>query len=328
MGVILIIVLAALALSLYDFFSSRDANRLSAKVASEKNTKYGAYSLSRSYNIVLTVILLCFLVLSGAYLGLERGFGFSWNTEKPEKIVKLDTLQLTIPAPPVEHVETLPPSYRLNSKVGTGAPSVASPQQNDPPEQEKDKPEAEKPEKSTPPEGEKLKNTSGEKPPKQKKYSSVEEQIRAEERKMFEEAGGEAKRAEIRKKMEEDRRKREEEQKKRQQSQQTQQNTGGSNAPAGKVEALWKLDGRTPHNNDEQNIKNPRYVCQQGYTGKIVLKIKVNSNGIVESAVPASSIAGLNACLLQEAQDYAKRSRFNASSKPMQEGTITYVFSP
>lgn len=329
MGVIIIIVLAALALSLYDFFSSRDTQRLSQKVASEKNQKYGAYAIARSYNIILTVILLCFLLLCGAYLGLERGFAFSWNAEKPEKIEHMDTFKLMIAAPPVEHIETLPPSYRLNPKTGNGSPSAGS-QQAEKQEAEQDKPETDKPESQPErrPEGDKPQKAAGERPPKQK-YSSIEEQIRAEERRMFEEAGGEAKRAEIRRKMEEDRKRREEEQKKRQQqSAQTNPNQGGSNAPAGKVETMWKLDGRTPHNNDERNIKNPQYTCEQGYTGKIVLKIKVNGDGVVTDAEPMSNVAGLAPCLLQQAKEYAKRSRFNTSSKTVQEGTMTYIFSP
>lgn len=329
MGVIFLIVLIALALSLYDFFSTRDTNRLSAKVAAEKNQKYGAYAIQKSYNIILSLILLGFLVLSGAYFAFEKGFGFGFNNETPPKREKIDTFLLTINAPPVEHIETLPPSYRLSGKEGTGTPSPASRQQAEPPSKDEKEPEKAPENKNTPEPEKAPKSTAAEKPAKPKKYSSIEEQIRAEERKMFEDAGGEAKRAEIRRKAEEDKKRRDEEQKRRNaaQTQQSQQNAGGNNGSKGQPMVNFVLDGRTPHNNDYWNIRNPGYTCGQGISGKVVIKIKVNGSGNVTSAVPVNP-GNLNQCLIDQATAYAKMSRFNTSSTQLQEGTITYVFAP
>ncbi len=324
MGVIFFIVLIALALSLYDFFSTRDTNRLSAKVAAEKNQKYGAYAIQKSYNIILSLILLGFLLIAGGYMAFERGFGYGWNDEPQPQKEKIDTFLLTINAPPLEHNETLPPSYKLNGKQGEGTPSAAAPQQNEPPAKEEKQPK--KTDNNV--EVDKPKNTSPEKPPKQKKYSSIEERIKAEERQMFEEAGGEAKRAEIRRKAEEDKKRNEEEQRKKNaaQSQANKQNNGGNNGSKGMPMASFELEGRTKLEPYEF-VDNPGYTCQQGVSGKVVIKIKVNSSGSIIYAEPMNP-EKLNPCLVQQSKIYAKKSKFIASSSALREGTITYVFAP
>lgn len=333
MGVIIFIVLVTLALSLYDFFSSRDINRLSAKVAASKNQKYGAYALQKSQNIVLAAIVVSVLVLFGAFIGVERGFGFGFGSADPIKVEKSDTFMLTLNAPPLEHIETLPPSYKLNGKAGSGVPSSASNGQPDPPQQEKQEPEVSKVDPDKIPQNaeaaaDKPKNTS-EKPLNQKKLSKAEQEVYDFEKKLFEEARGNKDREEIRRKAEEAKQKREADKKNNQPvAKPTNANEGGNNGAKGKTMVNFDLNGRTPHNNDLWFIRNPGYTCGQGVSGEVVVKIKVNANGDVTSAETVGNVSGINPCLVEQSKAYAKKSRFNASGTALQEGTITYRFVP
>ena len=90
----------------------------------------------------------------------------------------------------------------------------------------------------------------------------------------------------------------------------------------------YVLDGRSPHNNDIWNVRNPGYTCGQGMSGEVVVKIRVNTNGNVVYAKAISNVSGLNPCLVEQSEAYAKMSRFNTSSTDNQEGTITYRFVP
>jgi TonB family protein len=96
---------------------------------------------------------------------------------------------------------------------------------------------------------------------------------------------------------------------------------------SGSVMVDWSLSNRNPHQNNNWYVRNPGYTCGYGSSGKVVVKIYVNQNGDVSNAEVSSS-SGANACMLEQAVKYAKKSRFNyASSAPkLQEGTIIYTF--
>jgi hypothetical protein len=69
----------------------------------------------------------------------------------------------------------------------------------------------------------------------------------------------------------------------------------------------------------------PIYTCIEG--GKVVVNIKVDGDGYVqEASFNAKSSNTSNGCLVDNAIDYAKRARFDRSSKALQIGTITYIF--
>ena len=69
----------------------------------------------------------------------------------------------------------------------------------------------------------------------------------------------------------------------------------------------------------------PIYTCIEG--GKIVINIKVDRYGYVQEALfNAKSSNTSNGCLVDNAIDYAKRARFDPSSKAMQIGSITYIY--
>jgi len=332
MGLMVFIVIATLAVSLYDFFVSRNWQQLTSrerndKVFEQRNKKYGAYAIRKSYNTVLSVIILCMIVLSGTVIGVEKGFGFGPETEmlQPQK---MDTMLLTINAPPLDPIETLPPSYKIENS-GSGKPSVANP--NPEPPQEEVKPEPKEiPENATA--GSESPATSGEKPIKTKsknKASSVEEQVKEYERSLFENASGVKERERIKQKAEEDKQKREQQKARNTDpNKSTTTNQGGSKPSEGAPMVNWDLKDRTPHQNNAWFVRNPGYTCGKGAGGTVLVKIKVNANGDVTTASLASNAAGLNPCLVDQALKYAKMSRFNAASTASQEGTITYIFSP
>ncbi len=304
-----IIILLTLIVSLYDYFTSKDSKRLSEDVAKAKNSKYGAYFLQKTYNLILASIIGASVLLLGLYVGVERGFG---SNAIQADIPKIDTFLLTLNAPPVEEIETLPADYKLNNKVGQGAEREERQQQDEVKESNTHK------------------SDSGNEPAvKPKKMNSGAQGVLDFEKQLFEEAKGNAEREKIRQEAEENRKQREEKKRQAQaQSDAQKANAGGSTPSKGKTMVNYVLDGRTPHNNDIWNVRNPGYTCGQGMSGEVIVKIRVNTNGNVIFAKAINDVSRLNPCLIEQAEAYARKSRFNPSAVDNQEGTITYRFVP
>lgn len=305
-----IIILFTLAVSLYDYFTSKDSKRLSEDVAKAKNAKYGAYFLQKTYNLILASILVVSVLILGLYVGVERGFG---SNNIQSDIPKTDTFLLTINAPPVEEIETLPADYKLNNKVGQGAVREERQQQDEVKESSQSR------------------NDQGtdNTPTKPKKVNTGAQGVLDFEKQLFEEAKGNAEREKIRQEADQNRKNREEKKRQAQaQSDAQKANAGGSAPSKGKTMVNYILDGRTPHNNDMWNVRNPGYTCGQGMAGEVVVKIRVNTNGNVVFAKAINDVSRLNPCLIEQAEAYARKSRFNPSSVDNQEGTITYRFVP
>lgn len=74
----------------------------------------------------------------------------------------------------------------------------------------------------------------------------------------------------------------------------------------------------------------PGYMCGIGASGKVVMIVKVDNAGTVISAThdPSQNQGNVDYCMIQQAQKYAMRSRFQASSSAVksQEGWIAYTF--
>jgi outer membrane biosynthesis protein TonB len=218
-----------------------------------------------------------------------------------------DTTQFTLNNKNVE--ETPPAQFNYQGEHGDGLPEA-----KDGGEIREDRPET---------------TESSSKPqprPEQTKPKTPEESIQDFEKKQFEMAGGAAEREKIQKDME--KRQKEREEKKRQQQKQEGGNGGNIGANTGvqgKTLAEWNMNGRKPHQNNPDYIKIPGYMCGKGVNEKIVVKVKVNSNGDVYWA-QSQAPEGANACCVEQAMNYAKKSRFEYAATPIQEGTITYYF--
>lgn len=104
---------------------------------------------------------------------------------------------------------------------------------------------------------------------------------------------------------------------------------GGNTAFKGNVMVDWSLSGRDPFQKNNWWVRNPGYTCGYGSSGRVTVKIKVNKNGTVTDAVyDPSRTSGANGCMIEQAENYAKKSRFDFSSNApaSQEGVIVYTF--
>ncbi len=152
---------------------------------------------------------------------------------------------------------------------------------------------------------------------------SVAEEYRKLEQQMYEEAGGEKTRAEIRTEM--DQRKLEEV-KQKSDNQSSKQETGNKTY-AGNVMVEWVLANRDAHKKNNWYVRNPGYTCGYGSSGVVTVMIRVNQNGNVISAIyEANQSRGANSCMIKQAVKYAKMSRFSFDHAKSQEGRITYTF--
>ena len=159
-----------------------------------------------------------------------------------------------------------------------------------------------------------------------KSASQVEQSVKDYEKKLFQDAGGDAKRQSIKKEMDARNNQKTTTNSGSKEKSSSNQN-GGNTAFSGNVMVDWSLSGRNPHQNNNWYVRNPGYTCGYGSSGRVSVKIKVNQNGDVIEAIPTGS-AGSNSCMIEQAVKYAKLSRFNYSgtAAKTQEGTIIYTF--
>jgi hypothetical protein len=107
--------------------------------------------------------------------------------------------------------------------------------------------------------------------------------------------------------------------------------SGGSNNQfGGNVMVDFKVgDNRKPHNNNTWHVRNPGYKCGNDANGMVYVSIRVNQNGDVISAkYEAGKSNGANACMIDQALSYAKKSRFafNSGNANQEDGYIIYRF--
>lgn len=99
-------------------------------------------------------------------------------------------------------------------------------------------------------------------------------------------------------------------------SEEKRKNNGKSNA----ISTLtYSLKGR-----DLLDYDTPRYLCED--SGKIVVNITVDSQGVVSDAYINTSSTTSNECLTEHALEYAKSVQFNSASTKSQIGSITFYF--
>lgn len=106
------------------------------------------------------------------------------------------------------------------------------------------------------------------------------------------------------------------------------ESSGANNAAGGEVMVDWKLDKRTPHQNNEWYVRNPGYTC--GFArGKVAVIIKVDQSGkVISATVDNSQTTSATSCMIEQAKNYALKSRFNysGSAPKTQQGVIYYTF--
>jgi hypothetical protein len=317
MGYVWLLVILALGVSLFNYFDSKDLKKLTVTAFAQRNKKYGAYTMSRDYGHIMLVIVASLSVICVFSIGTQKDFWM--GGELPEmKQQYFDTITLSLDTPPEELEPTLPPSYTIKSEEGSGGQEAAdqeakeevkkTPDSPDTPRKEQPQKETQEPQKETP---EKIITD-----PRDPEY--------------YRNAGSKAiadakARADARKQKEEQRR---QDAMKRQGQDVKGQNGQEGSVPKTQPMVDFSLSGRTPYNNDDYWVRNPGYTCGKGEGGTVIVAIKVNSNGNVIDAVPTGNHKSLDQCIVQRAIEYAKMSRFNASSKAVQEGTITYKYKP
>ncbi len=81
----------------------------------------------------------------------------------------------------------------------------------------------------------------------------------------------------------------------------------------------YNLKGRKPY-----RLPSPAYMCQGG--GQVVVNIVVDATGKVVGAKIDPALSVIEECINNEALGAAKKSRFTASDKASQSGSITYMF--
>lgn len=94
----------------------------------------------------------------------------------------------------------------------------------------------------------------------------------------------------------------------------------------GNVMVQWKLDGRTPHNNNSWYIRNPGYMCGFEQDGLLFLDITVNDMGnVIDVKVNKEKSVNPTPCIIHNGIEYAKMSKFSPSNNK-QKGYIIYKF--
>ncbi len=298
--------------SLYQYVDNSEWEELQAKnfktIFEHRNKKYGAYQMRSRQPVILMYVTLGIIVLGFisvyAKVIVNNYEGVSSMTFSEVS----DTTQFTLSNQNVE--ETPPSQFNYQGENGDGLP-----QAKDGGERREDNPETT--ESSTP---------EASAPKEKAKPKTPEQSIYDFEQELYAKEGGAAEREKIMKDME--KRKKEREEKKKQQQRTDGGNGGniGSNTGTkGKNLAEYNLNGRKAYQQNDDYIKIPGYMCGKSITEKIVVKVKVNSNGDVYWA-QSMAPEGANPCCVEQAINYAKKSRFEYAATPIQEGTITYYF--
>jgi hypothetical protein len=312
-----ILFILVIIFSLYQYVDNSEWEEFHAKnfktIFEHRNKRYGAYQIRTRQPLIMTYVLIG-AVLLGVVAVYTKTIVNNYEGLNSMTFSDVsDTTQFTLNNENV--VETPPSQFNYQGEDGDGLP-----QAQDGGEKREDRPETTENSSETQPQPR----------PEKTKPNTPEENVYDFEKQQFEMAGGAAEREKIQKEMDKRKKEREEKEKKRQQQKQEGGQGGniGSNAgTSGKNLAEYNVNGRKAYQNNDDYIKIPGYMCGRSITEKIVVKVKVNSNGDVYWA-QSQAPEGANPCCVEQEMCYAKKSRFEYSEKPIEEGTITYYFKP
>jgi len=94
----------------------------------------------------------------------------------------------------------------------------------------------------------------------------------------------------------------------------------------GNVMVQWKMDNRTPHNNNTWYIRNPGYMCGFDEDGLLYLDVTINDMGdVIDVKINKEKSSNTNPCIIKYGVEYARMSRFSPSNNK-QKGYIIYKF--
>ncbi len=317
MGAIFLIVFCIICVSLADFVLNAEWKELSENLErnelfKNKNQNYGAYKIRLGETRLLLLITfivagICIIYVIGSR---TQWFSLAKQTSAQQASEVSDTTKITFNFADTD-VQLPPSSFNVKGNMGDSQPQAEDGATKDSGGESAYEPVDQTPPKPTNPLDRKL-----------------DESIVDYERRLREEyaQGGSN---EAKRNYEENKKRLEEEKKAKEKAKAAQTGgkggvAGGNSGSKGETEVTWNLGGRDAYQSDLRNVKVPAYTCGEGVNSKVILKVKVNSNGNVISAINTSLNA--NACCVNQAIAYAKKSRFEYNSATEQEGTITYLF--
>jgi hypothetical protein len=148
------------------------------------------------------------------------------------------------------------------------------------------------------------------------------------EQKLFEESGGRKEREKILKEMENRKSSKSNQPNSTSSKSNDNSQNGKQNQFAGNVMVDFSVPGRTAFEGNNWYVRNPGYTCGRG-SGTVYISISVSQTGNVSKATyDPSKSRNASPCMIEQAEKYAKISRFNYSGNaPAQvSGYIVYQF--
>lgn len=148
------------------------------------------------------------------------------------------------------------------------------------------------------------------------------------EQKLFDESGGRKEREKIMKEMEERKNSKSNQSNSTSSKSNEGNQSGKQNQYAGNVMVDFSVPGRTAFEGNNWYVRNPGYTCGKG-SGTVYVSISVNQSGYVSKAsYDPSKSKNASTCMIEQAEKYAKISRFNYSANASSQviGYIIYQF--
>jgi outer membrane biosynthesis protein TonB len=312
MWIFVLLVLFVLGISLYDFYVSRVWQELqvgddhSAKVRARHRR---AATLRRTYNRVMLFTvggLIVALVLSFYTRSIVSNMYPASQVEKP----KYDTIQMSLEAPPLEDIRTMQENVKIEGNAGIDQEA----------QEEREKSDGQKPQETASPPDNPLK--SNERPAsvtddqKNNLRTTSDKDLYDQSQRQYSEM------MQRKSQREQQREQARQDQLRKMQDGRTKPVNNQPASKSGTADVDWNRSYRKAYQSREDYVPTPKYMCDEG--GKVIILVKVGSDGYVKSATPQSS--GAAGCLVEEAQRYAMKARFESSSKPLDEIRLTYTF--
>ena len=317
-----VIVVLVLSVSLYDFYVTKQwdevthaVNSTQTKALNERHKR--ANAIRRTYNRLMLIILGGLgIVAASALVANETISGYAPAALLP---LEQDTTQMLVEAPPLDDVTTVEETYEIKGNAAIDQNSQQAQEAREGKETPDDnenptsQPQQNAPEKPPLPNAAVTPSTEIKRP---KNMTDADWAVykRGEEIRLEGIARAAAK-------------KKAQEEKDALLASQSGSKPKNDKAPpqgskVGTADVDWSKQWRKAYGNNDDLVPTPKYMCD--FSGKVVILVKVNADGTVKSA--ESLTTGVAGCLIDNAKKYAMRARFEASSKIIDEGKLTYTF--